>query len=39
VSTPHHPVVKYELKTIRAKIVDSLVSGGSPVRGEPQFLN
>jgi hypothetical protein len=32
-------VVFDEKKTTLAKILDSLVSGGFPVRGEPQFLN
>jgi len=32
-------VVFDEKKTTLAKIIDSLVSGGFPVRGEPQFLN
>jgi hypothetical protein len=32
-------VVFDEKKTTVAKIMDSLVSGGFPVRGEPQFLN
>jgi hypothetical protein len=32
-------VVFDEKKTTVAKIIDSLVSGGFPVRGEPQFLN
>jgi copper chaperone CopZ len=26
-------------KTALSKIIDSLVSGGFPIRGEPQFLN
>jgi hypothetical protein len=32
-------VVFDENKTALSKIIDSLVSGGFPVRGEPQFLN
>jgi hypothetical protein len=32
-------VVFDEKKTTLAKILDSLVSGGFPIRGEPQFLN
>ena len=31
-------VVFDEKKTTLAKIIDSLVSGGFPVLGEPQFL-
>jgi copper chaperone CopZ len=32
-------VVFDEKRTTLAKIIESLVSGGFPVRGEPQFLN
>jgi hypothetical protein len=32
-------VIFDDKKTSLAKIIDSLVSGGFPVRGEPQFLN
>ena len=32
-------VVFDDKKTTVSKIIDSLVSGGFPVRGEPQFLN
>jgi hypothetical protein len=32
-------VVFDEKQTTLVKIIDSLVSGGFPVRGEPQFLN
>jgi len=32
-------VVFDEKKTTLVKIIGSLVSGGFPVRGEPQFLN